>query len=405
MRRPAAVLLALLLVVLLGANGGAPANADDARAQREQVRGQRAQVAAQIDALHADDAQLDQASRDIDENLRLQQALLTDAQRAADQAVQEAAEAQAAADAKAAELDALEAQVRQFAVDAYVNPPGDDLLDRLKADNASDAAQKQALLALSASHSGDVIDQLRAARVEYQQERDRADRAKADAEQRQTEARQRTVELQQARSAQVQFSSQLEERLNAKLAEANALASQDAQLSASIAADQAALAARLRAMSPAASASTGGGDGPTTPTTPVVTPPNLSVPLATVRGITVNKSIAARLESMLAAAAADGIVLGGSGYRDPSRQIELRREHCGTSNYAVYVMPAYLCTPPTAIPGSSLHEQGLAIDFSWKGQSLSGAPNAAFVWLSANAARFGFYNLPSEPWHWSISGK
>ena len=29
----------------------------------------------------------------------------------------------------------------------------------------------------------------------------------------------------------------------------------------------------------------------------------------------------------------------------------------------------------------------------------------AFVWLTANAARFGFFNLPSEPWHWSVNGR
>ena len=28
----------------------------------------------------------------------------------------------------------------------------------------------------------------------------------------------------------------------------------------------------------------------------------------------------------------------------------------------------------------------------------------AFQWLAANAERFGFYNLPSEPWHWSTTG-
>ena len=28
----------------------------------------------------------------------------------------------------------------------------------------------------------------------------------------------------------------------------------------------------------------------------------------------------------------------------------------------------------------------------------------AFVWLAANAGRFGFSNLPSEPWHWSTTG-
>ncbi len=135
-------------------------------------------------------------------------------------------------------------------------------------------------------------------------------------------------------------------------------------------------------------------------------PPSVApVPVATVRGITVNKSIAKQLEAMLAAAAADGIVLGGSGYRDPAQQIELRKQHCGTSYYAIYLMPPYLCVPPTAIPGSSMHEQGLAIDFTWKGSPLTNHDNAGFNWLSANAAKYGFYNLPSEPWHWSVSGK
>ncbi len=25
-------------------------------------------------------------------------------------------------------------------------------------------------------------------------------------------------------------------------------------------------------------------------------------------------------------------------------------------------------------------------------------------WLAANASSYGFYNLPSEPWHWSTTG-
>jgi hypothetical protein len=24
--------------------------------------------------------------------------------------------------------------------------------------------------------------------------------------------------------------------------------------------------------------------------------------------------------------------------------------------------------------------------------------------LADNASRFGFFNLPSEPWHWSVNG-
>jgi len=372
----------------------------DARSERERVRSERAELALQIDALQADDASLDRAARDIDDNLRLQQALLADAERASAEAAQLASQAEASAAAKAAELDELKGHMAAFAVDAYVNPPGADVLDRLKADSASDAAQKQALLDLSATRASDVGDQLRAARHAFEQEKARAETARADADERRRDAQRRSIELQQAQAAQVQFASQLEERLNAKLAEANALAATDATLSATIAAEQAALAQQLRAMAPArpapaASAPTGSSPPPRLP----------AVPLKTVRGITVNERIAASLDAMLAAASADGLSLGGTGYRDSSQQIALRRAHCGTDDYAIYQMPPFLCTPPTAIPGSSMHEQGLAVDFTWKGQSLTDRANPAFVWLAANAARFGFYNLPSEPWHWSVNGK
>lgn len=128
--------------------------------------------------------------------------------------------------------------------------------------------------------------------------------------------------------------------------------------------------------------------------------PEGPVELAEVRGITVHAAIAGDVEALLAAAEADGLRLTGSGYRSAQRQIDLRRQHCGTSHYAVYEAPSSACSPPTARPGTSMHEQGLAIDF----QNCSSRSTACFQWLSANATRFGFYNLPSEPWHWSIDG-
>jgi len=400
--RSTAATLVVSLVALVGLATAVDAQdhrGADARAERERVRDQRAQLALQVDALEADDGALDQALRDIDENLRGQQALLADAERAAREAEQRSVEARASADAKAAELDVLQERMTQIAVDSYVSPPGNDVLDRLKADTATDAAKKHALLAARTTRASDVADQLRAARSEFERDRNRAEQAKTVAEERHREAQRRTIELQQAKAVQTQFSDQLEARLNAKLAEAGALATIDTRLSAMIAAEQAALAQRLRALAPAA-ATGGGGAGPSRPPPPSVAP----VPLSTVRGITVHSSLAGRLESLLAAASADGVVLSGTGYRDPARQIALRRDHCGPSYYEIYEMPPFLCTPPTAIPGSSLHEQGRAIDFTWNGKSITTRDNAGFIWLAANAARFGFYNLPSEPWHWSVSG-
>jgi LAS superfamily LD-carboxypeptidase LdcB len=50
-----------------------------------------------------------------------------------------------------------------------------------------------------------------------------------------------------------------------------------------------------------------------------------------------------------------------------------------------------------------MHERGLAIDFTQNGQTISRG-SSGFAWLSAHAASYGLYNLPSEPWHWSVNG-
>ena len=105
-----------------------------------------------------------------------------------------------------------------------------------------------------------------------------------------------------------------------------------------------------------------------------------------------------------APAAADGVALSGTGYRDQGRQIALRQQNCGTGDYAVWDMPSGECSPPTARPGASMHEQGLAIDFSANGDLIRSRSDVGFQWLDAHAASYGFYNLPSEPWHWSVNG-
>lgn len=123
-----------------------------------------------------------------------------------------------------------------------------------------------------------------------------------------------------------------------------------------------------------------------------------------VRGIHVARQIARNVEALLSAAEADGIRLSGGGYRSTQRQIELRRAHCGPTHYDIYEKPSSQCHPPTAPPGRSMHEKGLAIDFTYNGQSIKTRDNPGFQWLARNADRFGLKNLPSEPWHWSTTG-
>lgn len=116
-------------------------------------------------------------------------------------------------------------------------------------------------------------------------------------------------------------------------------------------------------------------------------------------GIRMHRSVISQVEALCAAAAGDGTPLTGSGWRSTERQIELRIAHgCGGS-----LIFDRTCrgSPPTAVPGRSNHEKGLAIDFA----NCSSRSTACFGWLAGNAARFGFFNLPSEPWHWSVDGR
>jgi zinc D-Ala-D-Ala carboxypeptidase len=120
-----------------------------------------------------------------------------------------------------------------------------------------------------------------------------------------------------------------------------------------------------------------------------------------VHGITVNKIVALPFQRMIDDAAKAGIQLSGGGFRTKQQQIVLRSTN-GCPD--IWTAPASSCKVPTAIPGRSLHEIGLAIDLTSAKQTISNRKSAAFTWLAANAGKYGFVNLPSEPWHWSITG-
>ncbi len=134
-----------------------------------------------------------------------------------------------------------------------------------------------------------------------------------------------------------------------------------------------------------------------------VTGPVPAAHTTVVGGVRVHTCLAPALTALIVDASAAGINLSGSGYRSTAEQIALRIAHCGGNTpYNVYQKPSDQCDPPTARPGSSMHERGLAIDFTQDG---GGALKASgFSWLTAHAARYGLKNLPSERWHWSTNG-
>jgi len=124
-----------------------------------------------------------------------------------------------------------------------------------------------------------------------------------------------------------------------------------------------------------------------------------------VRWIEIDHFFAGNLYVMLSAADADGIALGGAGWRSTEYQIELRMQNCGTTEYLIFDAPSEACWPPTARPASSNHEAGKAIDLTAGGRAIVDQNSTAFRRLAANASSYGFYNLWSEPWHWSTDGR
>lgn len=108
--------------------------------------------------------------------------------------------------------------------------------------------------------------------------------------------------------------------------------------------------------------------------------------LVNIPGGRVDSSIADNVKAMTAAAKKDGVTLKiSSSTRTRAEQERLYAAYKnGTGNLA-------------AKPGTSNHESGLAIDFA-------NTPGA-WAWLKKNSEKFGLKNLPSEPWHYSTTGR
>jgi peptidoglycan hydrolase CwlO-like protein len=389
------VVLALLAAASVWPEGSGAAPTD-ARSDRERVRRERAETAAQINVLQSSNAEVTAALDALNANVAGEQAALNDAQRALDESNAALAAAQQREAETQAEINTLNEQLRAVAVEAYTNAGSlEDATAILQSDDIEEGVQRRSLVDLRAGQYRDVLSQLRSLSEDLAIARGEAQAAAAAAEAHQQEVAGRLASVEAARNQQAAVAAEVDARLDHALSEAASLAATDAQLSSQIEAENAALAARASSGSSGRPRAGSGGGGP------VATPADI----CTASGIRVHCSIVDSVNSMIGAAAADGITLGGGGWRDSSAQIALRRAHCGTSENAIYNMSPSACSPPTARPGQSMHERGLAIDFTCNGgRAISSRSSPCFQWLASNAASYGFRNLPSEPWHWSTTG-
>lgn len=390
---------------------------DELEAERDRVAAAETANAAELDAANADLSEVNDALRTLQEKVDVQAARVVYANErlaAAEQAVTITAEEVAEAEADLAEM---EERLAAQAVEGFMG--GNDGAVVLEGD-PNEAIRRQELLASATQTDRDLISDLRAAREDLEVRQAEANGAVADAEAFRVDAQAQLDELGADQAAQQDALAGAEARLDHLLSERQALATLGEELETDLE-EQAELARQLAAAGPpppppeeeeepaADPDESNDDDGDPEPAPdpgPVNRPESGSGNIVYVgNGIEVDASIADQITRLLADSAAAGVELAGGGYRSPESQIAVRRNNCGTSSYAIYEMPASQCRPPTAIPGRSMHEQGLAIDFTCSGSLIRSRSGSCWNWLAANAAAYGLQNLPSEPWHWSTNGR
>lgn len=397
-------MVSALVLALLVATATVPSDADledeieELKEQQSQIREDQAARARDIDAATAETNELTSALQVLSAEVNEQAVKVASAEQALIAAQARNDSAVEAMVAHTAEIADLESRLSEQAISSFVNQnsPRSPILEEV---DPNKAVVMQSLV-LAVSEGGvSVAEDLRRAKEDLQIEQVEASSASDEAARITTQLQGDLSELERRQTAQADLVAAAEERLERSLAEAWALEETDKELAAQISQKNKALQEQLAAQARATQ----------TRNNPAPSNGGASFPSANdivnVNGIWVHRDIESSLRNMMAAAEADGIVLSGGGYRDSQSQIRLRRAHCGTSEYAVYRMPASQCRPPTARPGSSMHEQGKAIDFRFNNQIIGTRNNSGYRWLAANAAQYGFYNLPSEPWHWSINGR
>lgn len=376
-----------LVAVLVAALSIDVAGGETAREQQARIRRERAQAAAELDVLKAEDEEVEAALQAMIAEVTAQESALTAAEAAVRSTEEHLAATTAAAEAMTQRVALLEGALTTMAVQEFITggrleldllePEGDDL---------ADWSRRNALARFAIGSATQTTDELHEAQEDLLVLRQQAEQAAADAAAQRDQVASQLEVVTVARDTQAAFAERIEARIESRLAEAANLATIDQQLSERIAAEQAALARR----NVGRRSGTGSSSGRVQ---------RGSISLTTVRGITVATSIADNLTALLDAASADGVELSGWGYRNPEDQQRLREAHCPDPENS----PSYACSPPTARPGHSMHERGLAVDFTQDGRTLTSG-SSGYRWMRANAGTYGLRNLPGEPWHWSTNG-
>ena len=260
------------LVIVLVMALATPASADPTpEEKRAAAQAKKAQAAAQLDTLKANDAELEAAVKALDAGVAIEAANTDAAQQALRAAERNLNSAQARLAATEARMSELRVKVSEAAVRAYVHPGGDTLLEIVRSKDLGEASRRQALLAHVVSSDRDIVDQMRAVRQDEQMEKENLAEAASVAADRKKAAAEKLAGLEKARNDQVKLKNALDARIEQVTSEVAALSREEATLSALIRARQAPPESSSSAPAANAPAAKVGGSGVAWPTNGSVT--------------------------------------------------------------------------------------------------------------------------------------
>ncbi|MBW3580733.1 MAG: peptidoglycan DD-metalloendopeptidase family protein [Actinobacteria bacterium] len=224
--------LVLVVVALLGVHlGPAHAAARDPRAAREQARDRKAQLAKELDGLAASEEELLAAVAALDDQVDAQSVEVDAARQAVAAADGERAEAERAMAETGARIDGLKNAVVERAIASFIRPSGDSIQEVVQSSDIAEAARKQALLDQVTANDEDVIDELNAARQDFEVRRAEAEAARAKANERRAQTEARLVELQDTLAEQARLAADVQTRQREVTSEIEEQSRSEAELS------------------------------------------------------------------------------------------------------------------------------------------------------------------------------
>lgn len=196
----------------------------------DEIRAKKLTAAVKIDALKADDLQLEAAVRTLDAGIAVQ-SNETDAARQAARAADAAVDtAQGRLFATERRMDVLKTKASAVAVQAYIHPGADSFFELMKSKDLAEASRRQTLMSQVVQVDRDVLGQLRAVRQDQQAEQANLLVLREQAQSKKKEASDKLAELQTLRANQVRLKNALDVRIQEYTAEVEALSREEANI-------------------------------------------------------------------------------------------------------------------------------------------------------------------------------